>query len=254
MVYEWTMRKKRFDEEGSEVLPAKNRPFKLKARMPTPNAPSVLDDGKAVKSDPLKGDAITYAQGLERAYEQGDAYAKGKSLFIAGSHTAKDWFDDFTKIPKYQYVPPGFFPVIDAMNSKVGRYFLGTGDLTQSTRYKAAEKALRANPNIEEVVGHSLGGAVALELQKHHPNLRTLTYGAPVCDSLGKDVNPERDRHDYDPVSMFDRSARSAPKANPFDSYSLTHDYHDLAKNFTSIGNNQANGFKNPDGTTSLTQ
>ena len=254
MVYEWTMRKKRFDEEGSEVLPAKNRPFKLKARMPTPKVPSVLDGKKAVKSDPLKGDAITHAQGLERAYEQGDAYTYGKSLFVAGSHTAKDWFDDFTKIPKYQYVPPGFFPVVDAMNSELGRYFLGTGDLTQSTRYKAAEKALRANPNIEEAVGHNLGGSVALELQKHHPNLRTHTYGAPVFDPLGKDVNPERDRHDYDPVSMFDRSARSAPKANPFDSYSLTHDYHDLAKNFTSIGNNQANGFKNPDGTTSITQ
>ena len=40
MVYEWTMRKKRFDEEGSEVLPVKNRPFKLKARMPTPKVPA----------------------------------------------------------------------------------------------------------------------------------------------------------------------------------------------------------------------
>ena len=40
MVYESTMRKKRFDEEGSEVLSAKNRPFKLKARMPTPKAPT----------------------------------------------------------------------------------------------------------------------------------------------------------------------------------------------------------------------
>ena len=36
MVYESTVRRKRFDEEGSEVLPAKNRPFKLKERMVIP--------------------------------------------------------------------------------------------------------------------------------------------------------------------------------------------------------------------------
>ena len=40
MVYESIIGKKRFDEEGSEALPAKNRPFKLKAGMPTPKAPS----------------------------------------------------------------------------------------------------------------------------------------------------------------------------------------------------------------------
>ena len=66
MVYEWTMRKKRFDEEGSEVLPAKNRPSKLKERMQipeatvkdqtdpsrTPLAPSAIS---GMKVDPLKG-------------------------------------------------------------------------------------------------------------------------------------------------------------------------------------------------------
>jgi len=40
------------------------------------------------------------------------------------------------------------------------------GDLTKSERYINAEKASKANPNIERVVGHSLGGVVSLELQK----------------------------------------------------------------------------------------
>ena len=40
------------------------------------------------------------------------------------------------------------------------------GDLATTSRYKAAEKALRYNPNITRVVGDSLGGSVALELQK----------------------------------------------------------------------------------------
>ena len=56
------------------------------------------------------------------------------------------------------------------------------GDITTTSRYKAAEKALTYNPNIERVVGDSLGGSVALELQTHHPELKLRTYGAPVVD------------------------------------------------------------------------
>jgi len=36
--------------------------------------------------------------------------------------------------------------------------FSHLGDMTKSERYINAEKALKANPNIERVVGHSLGG------------------------------------------------------------------------------------------------
>ena len=43
--------------------------------------------------------AITDAEGLERAYAQGDAYTHGTTTYIAGSHTARDWWDDVTKIP-----------------------------------------------------------------------------------------------------------------------------------------------------------
>jgi hypothetical protein len=34
---------------------------------------------------------ITDAEGLRRAYEQGDAYTHGATTYIAGSHTARDW-------------------------------------------------------------------------------------------------------------------------------------------------------------------
>ena len=54
------------------------------------------------------------------------------------------------------------------------------GDLKTTSRYKAAEKALKDNPNIKRAVGDSLGGAVAFELLKHHPELKSRTYGAPV--------------------------------------------------------------------------
>ena len=49
----------------------------------------------------LKYDQITHSEGLQRAYKQGDYYVHGGTMFIAGSHTARDWFDDFTKVPAW---------------------------------------------------------------------------------------------------------------------------------------------------------
>ena len=57
-------------------------------------------------------------------------------MYIAGSHTAKDWYDDVTKVPDW-------------------------GDLRQSTRYQAVEKALKENPQVNRVIGHSLGGSAS---------------------------------------------------------------------------------------------
>ena len=53
--------------------------------------------------------------------------------------------------------------------------FVSFGDLTTSSRYITAEKALKENPHIKRVVGHSQGGSVALELQKHHPDWMSRT-------------------------------------------------------------------------------
>jgi pimeloyl-ACP methyl ester carboxylesterase len=153
-------------------------------------------------------------------------------LYVAGSHTAKDWFDDFTKVPFY-------------------------GDLRNSTRYQQAEKALKANPNIKNIVGHSLGGSVALELQKNNPNLASRTYGAPVWDPFSEDQktgNVDRYRNAFDPFSIFDGSAKTSVKWDPFSSYSFTHDYSNLGKNFTTSDNDNAYGWQNQDGTVSLTQ
>ncbi len=211
-------------EEDYEELPIRNRPFKLKER-----APIETEKLKEEAPSPAAGEAIRDDEGLQRAYEQGDAYPHGDTLYIAGSHTAKDWYDDVTKIPFW-------------------------GDLHNATRYQQADKALKANPNIKKVVGHSLGGAVALQLQRDHPNLTSRTYGAPVWDPLGEDGKVERYRNWGDPVSIFDRSTNKSVKANPFDSYSLTHDYSNIASKFKSGGSQNAYGWQNPDGTTSLHQ
>ncbi|MFM7977895.1 MAG: hypothetical protein ACKPKO_01155 [Candidatus Fonsibacter sp.] len=113
--------------------------------------------------------------------------------------------------------------------------FSHLGHLTKSERYINAEKVLKANPNIERVVGHSLGGVVSLELQKNYPGLKSRTYGAPVLDFQGihpyynnKDV--ERYRNYGDPVSILDRSAHSVLNTKFYDQPVLTHQYQILSK------------------------
>jgi hypothetical protein len=158
---------------------------------------------------------ITDSEGLRRAYQQGDYYVHqdkvgGDKLFIAGSHTAKDWYDDVTKIPFW-------------------------GDLRESDRYKNVVNVLKDNKNISTIIGHSLGGSVSLELQKNFNDrqLKTRTYGAPVFDPFGfmNDKKNERYRNWFDPVSLFDRGANNSIKWNPLSSGSLTHDFTNIADN-----------------------
>ena len=113
----------------------------------------------------LRLDQITDSEGLRRAYEQGDYYVHGKTMFIAGSHTARDWFDDVTKVPAW-------------------------GDLRNSERYQKVQTKFEEQDQIDTVVGHSLGGSVSLELQKNYPDrkLKSRTYGAPVMDLLGSEA------------------------------------------------------------------
>ena len=120
---------------------------------------------------------------------------------------------------------------------------------------------MKANPNIKNVVGHSLGGSFALELQKNHPGLNSRTFGAPVWDPMSVDNKykgfhgqVDRYRNALDPFSVFDGSAKTSITWNPFNSYSFTHDYNNIAKNFQTGGNDKAYGWQNADGTTSLNQ
>jgi hypothetical protein len=80
------------------------------------------------------------------AYGQGTAYDPAtKTIYIKGSSTPVDWAEDATMIP-----------------------FGRTGE---SERYQQAMKAyddlLYRGNKVDRVVGHSLGGSVALEMQKN---------------------------------------------------------------------------------------
>ena len=97
---------------------------------------------------------------MNRAYAQGDVYGEGNKEYVAGSHTATDWFDNVTKIPQWQYVPAGLNNIVDIMNTGWGREILGTSDLRKSWRYQRARDYLVSHPEVTFLDGHSLGGAV----------------------------------------------------------------------------------------------
>jgi pimeloyl-ACP methyl ester carboxylesterase len=166
----------------------------------------------------------------------------GTTTDIAGSHTARDWWDDVTKIPFW-------------------------GDSHKIYRMQTAQKALAANTQTTRVVGHSLGGSVALQAQKDNPKLASRTCGAPVWDAFGGDNvdrgygifdkiqgkpgGVERYRSSGDPVSFFDGSAKSTLPGKEALSMSGPHAYQGLAAQHMSEG---LAAQANPDGTVSISE
>jgi len=206
------MKKKRWYDDDADWVPQKGRQFVMKkTTQKNTEEPATMKPKATIQREDFQNPP-TDKEGLERAYAQGDTYIWGDTLYIAGSHTARDWFDDVTKVPFW-------------------------GDLRGAERYQAAEKALKAHKNIRRVIGHSLGGSVALELQKNYKGLASRTYGAPVWDPLGQDYmkygKVERYNNLFDPVSMFDKSVNSSFKWDLWTSPSLFHAYDNIAKNFT---------------------
>ena len=118
--------------------------------------------------------------GLQKAYDSpNNIYIEDDNMFIAGTKTWGDVFQDWIKLP------------------------LGSTNRTQ--RYQDADKALQRNPQVHNIVGHSLGASVALELEKRNPELYVqAAYGTPTV-STSRTNN--RFKHPNDPVAMFDNSA-----------------------------------------------
>jgi hypothetical protein len=175
-----------------------------------------------------KTNTITDSQGLTRAYQEGDIYHHGKTLYVAGTHTIEDTWNDIRHVPFY-------------------------GDLRTTNRFKKADEYLQAHPEINRVVGHSLGSSIILELQKKYPHLQSTGYGGPTWDPMGLDKLPyeqwvalgkptnlgfskeeieklkvDRHRNLTDPISIFDGSAQNNIKWNPFTSTSLTHSFDNI--------------------------
>ena len=122
---------------------------------------------------------------LRSAYKKPGNWSSvsGNKMAVAGRQTKRDWYDDFTKIPVW-------------------------GNLRNSERFGQLNTALQKHPETKQLIGHSLAGSVILEKQTYYPNLETVTYNAPVLQ-LSSMPQGNRYRSTYDPVSMFDKGAKS---------------------------------------------
>ena len=159
---------------------------------------NVILSNNKILNEPKK--EISDSEGLNRAYNQNDKlYINNNKLYIAGTSSLRDVYDDL-KIPL-----------------RLTRY---------SQRYQDAEKVLRNNKNIDTIVGHSLGSAVSLELNKNYNDkFTTRTYSAPVFDLFkNNSVNDKnlRFKTNNDLISIFDNNAIniSKPSINPLSLHS----------------------------------
>jgi len=211
MVYESTIRKKRFDEEGSEVLPAKNRPFKLNARMPTPKVPTapqpkaplgprdpqsevkIVDDFPVdtyskmnAKNGFVRGE--TDETGLDKAYKNpsnlyldknGTLYASGTKGGFIGS----EWVEN--------YITMGVPLFANALGMQAPYA------IEDNERYKELDNFMKLHPGqVKNLVGHSKGSAVIHTWMKNNPPKGVLgtefsgqsrLYATPYEDVLGKE-------------------------------------------------------------------
>ena len=155
---------------------------------------------------------LSDAEGLNKAYAlPNKVYVDNNTnkMYIAGTSNFRDVWDDL-KIPFHL--------------------------TSNSQRYEQAEQVLKENPNIKTIIGHSLGGAVTLELNKNHGGkFKTYTYGSPTFQIGGE--TGERYRHGGDFISIFDKGTLNVPIENwfnPLTAHSYE-GYNDLGKD--DIGN-----------------
>ena len=126
--------------------------------------------------------------GLSKAYNNHNkVHVDNDTLYIAGTSNLRDVYDDITKIPIW-------------------------GSIKDSQRYKDAKTVLDLNPHITNLVSHSLGSSVALELEKDNNKYKTTAYASPVLQFGSKIGN--RYRFPYDPVSYLDNGAITVDKIN----------------------------------------
>ena len=134
---------------------------------------------------------ITDEEGLKRAYETNDGlYQHYNKLFIAGTKDfPQDHIDDLK------------LPFDDTLN--------------KTKRGRDADAYYRSHHEIDTVIGHSLGGAVALSLEKQYKKqgnnpygiVQSKTFGAPVISGNFTNTNPNRIRYFGDPISALDFNA-----------------------------------------------
>ena len=151
------------------------------------NRNKVVDDAR----EELAGreNNLTDAIGLRLAYESPDGlYQNGTRLYVAGTGGGGRWFgdlyDDITKVP--------------------------FNKTNETQRFKDAKRKIEEEGYIEQIIGHSLGGAITLHLNRDYDNkFKTRVYASPTFsfqkpEETGQNL---RIRGKYDPISILDQGA-----------------------------------------------
>ena len=132
--------------------------------------------------------------GLTNAYRSPSGiYRTGNTLYISGTggkdgDFEKDWIDNFTKLP-----------FRNAHNTQ---------------KYKDVMEALKKNPDVSRLVGHSLASAVINKINEEHPDrFSTTTYATPTIKPRRKGKQDPRRidlRNPNDIISMLDGYAETS--------------------------------------------
>ncbi len=169
-------------------------------------------------------------EGLERAYKNNvnNIYVAGDTMYISGTKHAESLLDTLAN-PSYDNITDHY---------RRGHYQDVWDDLkiplymtNKSERYRNVQEELDKNPNIKNVVGHSLGSAVAYEAQKRYPdrNLNVVAYSAPVVSFPWDKSGGERSRNILDPISILDNGAKT--KVNFKNDFYNPHSFSNTAEN-----------------------
>ena len=164
---------------------------------------------------------IADSEGLRRAYNQPNRiYIHGNRMYVAGT----TWTDGYT----------GRISLNDAIDDLKIPFF----QTRNIQRYKDAEEVLKDNPNINTLVGHSMGSSVILELNKaNNDKFITRAYSSPVFDPFPNnweknDPNNQRFKTQGDLVSIFDNNPTQTiykPTLNPLSLHAYDN-YGDIGK------------------------
>ena len=148
-----------------------------------------------------------------RYAEEINVQNKNKIDDVKGSDAAYSNVNGITRIGNTLYI--GGTGAKTGLNHKVNDviadlFFIPTHNIQLSERYRDAMEELRKNPDVTRIVSHSLGSAVAQEINNRHGNkYATTVYSSPFVSGINQQKNPRylRFRNRGDPIAMFDDSA-----------------------------------------------
>ena len=150
-----------------------------------------------------KNSGLSDEIGLERAYSAPNAvFIDGNKAYVAGTRSGGEAWRDWPKIATWK-------------TGHVERM----GQLTD---------ALKDNPQVDTLIGHSLGASTVAELQRQTNNkYMARYYGAPFLNLNpfdGPDPRNQTFRHPGDPVSFLDHKATTI-RSNDFWGWLWAHSY-----------------------------